>query len=118
MRGIYLLDVSEDEHPDDDSIDSEAEISLHALSSACTAETMRLPISVQDHALITLIDSGSTHCFMAAHVTRRLNLTSTTKDSMTVGVANGERLPTMGFALRCPSPSTVSYSASTSSSLP
>jgi hypothetical protein len=27
MRGIYLLDVSEDEHPDDDSINSEVEIS-------------------------------------------------------------------------------------------
>jgi hypothetical protein len=26
MRGIYLLDVSEDEHPDDDSINSEVEI--------------------------------------------------------------------------------------------
>jgi hypothetical protein len=29
MRSIYLLDVSEDEHPNDDS---KAEISLHTLS--------------------------------------------------------------------------------------
>jgi hypothetical protein len=90
MRGIYLLDVSEDEHPDDDS---KAKISLHALSSACTTETMRLPVSVHDQALITLVDSSSTHCFMGAHVAYRLNLTPTAKDGMTVGVANGERLP-------------------------
>jgi hypothetical protein len=47
MRGIYLLNVSEDEQPSDASIDSGAEISLHTLSGACTAETMRLPIVVQ-----------------------------------------------------------------------
>jgi hypothetical protein len=45
MWGIYL-DVREDEHPDDDNIDSEAEISLHALYGAYTTETMRLPVSV------------------------------------------------------------------------
>jgi hypothetical protein len=93
MRGIYLLDVSDDEHHDDDIIDNEAKISLHALSGANTAETMRLPLSVQDQALITMIDSNSTHYFMVARVARRLNLTPTTKDGMTMGVANGERLP-------------------------
>jgi hypothetical protein len=56
MRGIYLLDGGEDEHPDDDS---EVEISLHALSGACTKDTMRLPVSVQDQALIALVDSTS-----------------------------------------------------------
>jgi hypothetical protein len=74
MWGIYLLDLSEDEHPDNDNIDSKAEISLHALSDSYIVETMRLPASVQDQALITLIDSGSTHCFMVAHVVHRPNL--------------------------------------------
>jgi hypothetical protein len=102
MRDIYLLDINEDEQPDDDSLDSEADISLHTLSGACTAETMRLPVSMQDQSLITLIDSGSTHCFMVAHVTHRLNLTPTAKDGITVGVANGERLPCLGVCSALP----------------
>jgi hypothetical protein len=83
----------EDEQLGDASIDSKAEISLHALSGACTAETMRLPVAVQEQSLIALVDSGSTHCFMAAHVAHRLNLSPMAKDGMTMGVANGERLP-------------------------
>jgi hypothetical protein len=95
MQGIYLLDVS-DKQPDDASIDSEAEISLHALAGACTTKTMRLPVSMQDQSLIASIDSGSTHSFMAAHVARRLNLSPMAQDGMTVGVANGERLLCLG----------------------
>jgi hypothetical protein len=93
MRGIYLLDISGDEQHDNDSIDSEAEISLHTLSGAWTTETMRLPVSLQHPSLITLIDSGSTHCFLGAHVARHLNLSPMAKDGMTIVVANGERLP-------------------------
>jgi hypothetical protein len=43
MRGIYLVYMSEDEHPDNNNIDNETEISLHTLSNAGTIETMRLP---------------------------------------------------------------------------
>jgi hypothetical protein len=96
MRSIYLLDGGEDEHPDDDS---EVEISLHAMSSASTKDTMRLPVSVQDQGFNTLVDSSFTHCFMAANVARRLNLIPTTKDNMTVGVANGKT--TLPSALLC-----------------
>jgi hypothetical protein len=52
--------VYEDEHPDDDCVDSEAEISLHALSGT----SMRLSISMEDQTLIALVNFGSTHCFI------------------------------------------------------
>jgi hypothetical protein len=39
---------------------------------------------------------------MAAHVAHCLNLTRTTKDSMTVGVANGEKLPCLGVCSALP----------------
>jgi hypothetical protein len=102
MWGIYLLNVSEDEQPSDASIDSGAEISLHTLSGACTAETMRLPIVVQVQSLIALVDSGSTHCFMAAHVAHRMNLSPAANYGMTVGVTNGERLPCLGVCSTLP----------------
>ena len=60
---------------------------------------MRLELSLRNQSLSALVDSGSTHCFMAAHVAHRLNLHPTPKDGMTVGVANGERLPCVGV---CP----------------
>jgi hypothetical protein len=81
-------------HPDVTDNDSEAEISLNARSGTYTGETMRL-ISLCRTTLTSLVDSGSIHCFMAAQVAQCLNLTPL-KDGMTVGVANGERLPCLG----------------------
>jgi hypothetical protein len=80
----------EDLSPDNDSIDSEAEIALHAQSGACTGS--------DSHHLC----EGSTHYFMVAHVARHLNLTLTAKDNMTVGVPNSERLPYLGVCSALP----------------
>jgi hypothetical protein len=54
---------------------------------------MRLGVAMRKQALITLVDSGSTHCFMAEHVVRCLDLRPIP------GVANGERMPCVGVCL-------------------
>jgi hypothetical protein len=93
MKGMFLLKATDDESLSDDTITkNDTEISLHALSGTCTGQTMRLPISTHDQFLISLVDSGSTHCFLATRVARRLSLRLTTRDGTTVGVANDERL--------------------------
>jgi hypothetical protein len=97
MWSIYVLEACEEEHPDDDNVDSETEISLHTLFGACTAETMRSPVSMQDHTIVTLVNSNSTHCFMVDHVARHLNLTPMTKDGMTMGVGNSQILSYLGI---------------------
>jgi hypothetical protein len=79
--------------------DAGIEISLNALSGLSTGQTMRLGVAMRKHALITLVDSGSTHCFMAEHVVRCLDLRPVPTAGMTVGVANGERMPCVGV---CP----------------
>jgi hypothetical protein len=85
---IYLLD-----RHDDSLTDNDAEISLNAWSGTCTNETTCLAISVHDLTLHALVDSGSTHCFMVAHVAHHLTLQRTTKGDMKVWVTNGEQLP-------------------------
>jgi hypothetical protein len=70
--------------------DSGIEISLNALSGLPTGQTMRLGVAMRNQALIALVDSGSTHCFMAEHMARRLDLCHVSTAGMIVGVANGE----------------------------
>jgi hypothetical protein len=79
--------------------DSNIEISLNTLSSMSTGQTMRLGVAMCNQSLIALVDSGSTHCFMAEHVARQLDLRPIPTAGMTVGVANSERLPCVGV---CP----------------
>jgi hypothetical protein len=84
--------------------DSGIEISLNALSDMSTGQTMRLGVAMRNQTLVALVDSGSTHCFMAEHMARHLELRPISTTGMTVGVANGERLPCVGV---CP---TLSFS--------
>jgi hypothetical protein len=93
-KGIYLLEMDGDDTAEDIFIDDAGiEISLNALSSLSTGQTMRLGVAMCNQALIALVDSGSTHCFMAEHVARRLDLRPVPTAGMTVGVTNDERLP-------------------------
>jgi hypothetical protein len=114
-KGIYLLEMDGDDPAGDIFVDdSGIEISLNALSGMSTGQTMRLGVAMRNQTLIALVQSGSTHCFMAEHVARHLELRPVSTASMTVGVANGERLPCVGAARRSPSPSTARSFAWTS----
>lgn len=62
--------------------------------ATCKGKTMRLALAVQDHTSTTLVDLGSTHCFINAQAARRATLTwrpwlVTTRRLET----NNERLP-------------------------
>jgi hypothetical protein len=99
-KGIYLLEMDGDDFAGDIFVDdSNIEISLNTLSSMSTGQTMRLGVAMCNQSLIALVDSGSTHCFMAEHVARQLDLRPIPTACMTVGVANSERLPCVGV---CP----------------
>jgi hypothetical protein len=99
-KGIYLLEMDGDDFAGDIFVDdSGIEISLNALSGMSTGQTMRLGVAMRNQSLIALVDSGPTHCFMAEHVARQLDLRPVPRAGMTVGVANGERLPCVGV---CP----------------
>jgi hypothetical protein len=99
-KGIYLLEMDGDDPAGDIFVDdSGIEIPLNALSGMSTGQTMRLGVAMRNQTLVALVDSGSTHCFMAEHVAHHLELCPVSTAGMTVGVTNGEHLPCVGV---CP----------------
>ena len=51
---------------EDSSSDTDIEISLHALTGIATPATMHLPVTLGPARLRALVDSGSTHSFVAS----------------------------------------------------
>jgi hypothetical protein len=59
---------------------------------------MLLPVTIHDHNLIALLDSGSTTNFIDADLLPRLGITADPRPSLRVLVANGDRVPCQGIA--------------------
>jgi hypothetical protein len=100
MKGIYLLELdtivpSRDEGGE--SYAEDVEISLHALTGLSTSHTMQLMVCLSKNYIRTLVDSGSTHCFIATNTAERLRLVWSSRQGLTVGVANGERVSCLGI---------------------
>ena len=98
---IFLLDLAPDDDDDTasdtaDATPADPQISLHAIAGVRTSETMQMHIMLGGVSLLALIDSGSTHNFIAEEAAARITLPSPTLDKMRVTVANGERVPCHG----------------------
>ncbi|CAA0806922.1 Unknown protein, partial [Striga hermonthica] len=72
--------------------DEEAEISMHAMAGIRGPRTMQLPAWVKDRRVVVLVDNGSSHNFINADLSQKLNLPNTKIEPFEVRVANGERL--------------------------
>lgn len=73
------------------------EVSLHALTGIRSNCTMQLQVTIAGERLVALVDSGSTHMFMAEGTARRLGLTLAPRQGMSVAVANGDRVTCAGL---------------------
>jgi hypothetical protein len=95
MKDIYLLEpdtiVPSREEGGESSVE-DVEISLHALTGLSTSHTMQLMVCLSKNYIRALVDSGSTHCFITTNTAKRLGLTWSSQQGLTVGVANGERV--------------------------
>ncbi|KAJ3702949.1 hypothetical protein LUZ61_006654 [Rhynchospora tenuis] len=101
-KHLFFLDVLDDdeEQPPDipmDTTELNPEISLHAITGIPTANTMQLPVTIQGHQFLALVDSGSTNNFLSMAVIKGVQLPLTPKPGLRVAVANGDRLPTAGL---------------------
>ncbi|CAA0813637.1 Unknown protein, partial [Striga hermonthica] len=72
--------------------DEEAEISMNAMAGIRGPRTMWLSAWVKDRKIVVLVDNGSSHNFINAELSQRLNLPTTNIEPFEVRVANGERL--------------------------
>lgn len=96
MKGIYLLELDDGEVSDSAS-DEDMEISLHALTGIRLGKTMQLQVDIQDESMRALVNSGSTHNFMAEETTRHLDLTPASDQPINVAVVNGNKVTSMGL---------------------
>ena len=104
--GVQLVEINEDEvlfDNQDVSLRSgvdPTEITLYALVGNPTSNTMRIKGRIQNHDVVSLIDSGSTHNFLDAVVLPVLHLQLDTSQILEVRVVDGAVLKTLGSCHR------------------
>ena len=104
----YIVEELEDSEESGQSTTATAEpppinteaprISLNAITGIRTATTMQLYVQVGTTQLVALLDSGSTHNFVRADITRRIGLHFQPCPGASVLVANGDRVACSGLA--------------------
>jgi len=100
---LFFLDIAETDDQEDDveaalaavNMDKPL-ISLSAIAGIRTSETMQIRINLGGASLLALLDSGSTHNFVAVDAAGRTNLRLRLRSGLKVTVANGERVPSPG----------------------
>ncbi|KAF8405746.1 hypothetical protein HHK36_007823 [Tetracentron sinense] len=86
-------DFSPNDDDEEPIIDTDPQISLHALTGYTGPQTMRVTAWVGQRQVLILIDSGSTLNFVDQRVAQSLGLPVTLVEIFWVIVANGERIP-------------------------
>jgi len=87
---------------DDADSDGEPEISMHALTCIHAGDTMHLVTKIADRSLRALVDSGSTHSFIATSAASQLGVVYESRPGLSVAVANGDRVLCAGVCRALP----------------
>jgi hypothetical protein len=95
--GVFLIEL--DDNAEADTLADDLGVSLHALTGIDVGGTMKLHVRIEDTTLLALVDSGSTHTFIHETTASGLGLRVEPRPSLTVKVANGERVTSQGV---CP----------------
>lgn len=90
---------NEPETAPDSHIESDMEISLHALTRNTSGDTIRIPGFVKKKAISILIDTRSTHSFIDSALAKSLQCSTEQTDSLLVTVDNGDKIVSSGM---CP----------------
>jgi len=109
-RRLFFLDgVEIDDGQDaaadtaEDAVAQEAPIfSLHAVAGVPVGRTMQVRVMVGSTPLIALLDTGSTHNFIAETAAARSGLPIQARPRLTAMVANGEKVPCPGVIRHAP----------------
>jgi hypothetical protein len=96
-----LLDLDdaadEDDSAEQEALDDAPLISLHAIAGVRSNATMKVQIAMGGATLHALLDFGSTHNFIAEDSVAATGLLPQQRDTLSVTVANGERVPCSGM---------------------
>lgn len=102
---IHMLDT---EAPPDDivSADDPEYTSVLLSDLSCNGfngtTTLKLFSRVGDHRLLTMIDSGASHCFLSESVAAKLGLQVSSSSDFHVILSDGSRVPMQGLCKAVP----------------
>jgi hypothetical protein len=104
LEGVEIDDAADDGAATADAAgETEAPVfSLHAVAGVAIGKTMQIHVSVGAMSLIALLDTGSTHSFIAEDAARRTGLPVQSRPRLTATVANGEKVPCSGVLHQAP----------------
>jgi hypothetical protein len=71
---MEVANHEDDDPATDDNIESQPQISLHAIAGVRTRDTMQVVVQLGRVTVTALIDSGSTHNFVSEAVATRTGL--------------------------------------------
>jgi hypothetical protein len=104
---LFLLDCAVDDD-DDAAVDEDMPatespvFSLHAVAGVLVSDTIQVKVSVGTATFTALLDSGSTHNFIAEAAARRTGLPVQPRPRLTATVANGEKIACPGVIRHAP----------------
>ncbi|WVZ78855.1 hypothetical protein U9M48_026503 [Paspalum notatum var. saurae] len=104
-RRLFYIDGIElaDDAPADDGAAQDAPVfSLRAVAGMPVCDTMQVLVTVGAATFTALLDTGSTHNFIAETAARRTGLQAHTGPRLTATVANGERISCPGVLRHTP----------------
>jgi hypothetical protein len=102
---LFFLDIAEEDDSDEIAPVQASDaplISLHAIAGVRLGDTMQVRINLGGASLLALLDSGSTHNFVADEAAARTTLRLQLRGGMKVTVANGEWVPCPGVYRAAP----------------
>ena len=108
-KRLFLLDsIIEDDTDDGAAADEDAvgeetpHFSLNAIAGVSFSDTMQIQVAVGAAVFTALLDSGSTHNFIAEDAALRTGLPLQRRPRLTATVANGERVSCPGVIRQAP----------------
>ena len=101
IGGVEISDTDEAAATDEQEAESPI-FSLHAVAGVPFGGTLQIAVSLGGTTLVALLDSGSTHNFIAASAAPRTGLTVQPRPRLTAIVANGERITCPGVIRAAP----------------
>ena len=107
-RRIFFVDGVEINTAEGDNTGAAADtgdapvFSLHAVAGVTMARTVRIQVTIGSTPLIALLDTGSTHNFIAEDTAVRSGLPIQSRPRLKATVANGEKVPCPGVIRSAP----------------
>jgi hypothetical protein len=113
-KGIYYLELGDNDASDDGTAEDDITISVNAVTGIRTSSTLQLRATIGGAIMIALIDSGSTHSFISDASVHRIGLKPVPRPGLSVQSPTATGFPHPGSVKGRTGTSPANLSPSTS----